>query len=58
MSTHYRNSKGRAAVFNPLKIIESWKMTESANLEDYLIHSTNNGPVPKRRTAIWENSLD
>lgn len=48
MSTYYRNSQGRVVVCNPFKIIEFWEMTESANLEDYLIHCTNNGPVPKR----------
>jgi len=58
MSTYYRNSKGRVVVCNPFKIIEFWEMTESANLDDYLVHSTNNGPVPKRNHALQENSLD
>ena len=57
MSTYYRNSQGRVVVCNPFKIIEFWEMTESANLEDYLIHCTNNGPVPKRPEHLWTLSL-
>jgi 4-hydroxyacetophenone monooxygenase len=33
---YYRNSKGRIIVNNPFRIIEFWRMTEEADLSEYL----------------------
>lgn len=32
---YYKNSKGRIVVNNPFRIIDVWKMTEQADLDDY-----------------------
>ncbi len=37
---YYRNSKGRIVVNNPFRIIDVWRMTEAADLDDYNIVST------------------
>jgi 4-hydroxyacetophenone monooxygenase len=34
---YYRSSRGRIVVNNPFRIIDVWKMTERANLDDYHI---------------------
>lgn len=36
MDTYYRNSRGRVVVNNPFKIIDYWRMTEHANIEDFV----------------------
>jgi 4-hydroxyacetophenone monooxygenase len=35
VETYYKNSKGRVVVNNPFRIIDVWRMTETANLDDY-----------------------
>ncbi len=35
VETYYRNSKGRISVNNPFRILDFWKMTEEADLNDY-----------------------
>ena len=35
---YYRNSKGRVVVNNPFRVLDVWRMTESADLEDYNVH--------------------
>ena len=36
---YYRNSRGRIVVNNPFRIIDVWKMTETADLDDYTVVS-------------------
>ncbi|RVQ65020.1 NAD(P)/FAD-dependent oxidoreductase [Croceicoccus ponticola] len=42
VKTYFHNSKGRVIVNNPFRILEVWKMTEHANLDDFEIvhHAT------------------
>jgi 4-hydroxyacetophenone monooxygenase len=35
VETYYKNSKGRIVVNNPFKILDVWRMTEAADLDDY-----------------------
>ena len=35
VETYYKNSKGRAVVNNPFRILDVWKMTEAARLSDF-----------------------
>ncbi len=35
MDTYYRNSKGRVTVNNPFRMVDVWRWTESASLDDY-----------------------
>ena len=34
---YYRNSRGRIVVNNPFRILDVWRMTERADLDDYEI---------------------
>lgn len=55
---YYRNSKGRIVVNNPFRILDVWRMTERARLEDYhLQHRTGTGQLSLSRplTASGEN---
>ncbi|GAC1601557.1 MAG: NAD(P)/FAD-dependent oxidoreductase [Acidimicrobiales bacterium] len=36
MDTYYRNSKGRVVVNNPFRIVDYWKMTAGADLDDFV----------------------
>ena len=36
MDTYYRNSRGRVVVNNPFRIVDYWRMTERAHLEEYV----------------------
>ncbi|GAC1546098.1 MAG: hypothetical protein NVS3B12_34790 [Acidimicrobiales bacterium] len=36
MDTYYRNSKGRVVVNNPFRIVDYWKMTAGAHLDDFV----------------------
>jgi len=36
METYYRNSRGRVVVNTPWRIVDYWRMTRSADLEDYI----------------------
>ncbi len=37
MDTYYRNSKGRVVVNNPFRIVEFWRMTQRADLNEFHI---------------------
>lgn len=37
MSTYYRNTRGRVVVNNPFRIVDVWKWTEQAELDDYVL---------------------
>ena len=36
-TTYYRNARGRVVYTNPFRILDFWKMTRSARLEDYVL---------------------
>ena len=43
---YYKNSRGRIVVNNPFRIVDVWKMTERANLEDFnLVFENDNDRV-------------
>lgn len=37
VESYYKNSKGRIVVNNPFRILDVWRMTETARLDDYLL---------------------
>lgn len=37
VETYYKNSKGRVVVNNPFRIVDFWRMTDTADLDDYLL---------------------
>jgi 4-hydroxyacetophenone monooxygenase len=44
METYYRNSRGRVVVNNPFRIVDVWKWTETAHLEEYLVEPACSTP--------------
>jgi 4-hydroxyacetophenone monooxygenase len=44
METYYRNSRGRVVVNNPFRIVDVWKWTETAHLEEYLVEPAGSRP--------------
>jgi 4-hydroxyacetophenone monooxygenase len=44
METYYRNSRGRVVVNNPFRIVDVWKWTETAHLEEYLVEPACSRP--------------
>jgi 4-hydroxyacetophenone monooxygenase len=36
-NTFYRNSRGRVVVNSPWRVVDFWKMTRHANLDDYVV---------------------
>jgi 4-hydroxyacetophenone monooxygenase len=37
MDTYYRNSRGRVVVNTPWRVVDYWRMTRKANLDDYVV---------------------
>ena len=37
MDTYYRNSRGRVVVNNPFRMVDFWRMVETANLDEYRV---------------------
>ena len=46
VKSYFMNSRGRNVVNNPFRIIDFWKMTESANLGDYRCLKPTGASVP------------
>lgn len=42
---YYKNSRGRIVVNNPFRIVDVWKMTERANLEDFEVAASNDNKL-------------
>jgi 4-hydroxyacetophenone monooxygenase len=52
VATYYKNSKGRAVVNNPFRILDVWSMTETADLGDFhCTRKTGSEAVDLRRSA-------
>lgn len=44
VETYYKNSRGRVVVNNPFRVLEFWRMTETADLSEYnLTHASPTG---------------
>ena len=42
VETYYKNSRGRVVVNNPFRVLEFWRMTETADLSEYEVaHATS-----------------
>ncbi len=49
VETYYKNSKGRIVVNNPFRILDVWRMTEVADLDEY--HCTSRSVQNERASA-------
>jgi len=52
MDTYYRNSKGRVVVNNPFKIVEYWRMTDAADLGEFLTKPATGAAKPHAGDAM------
>lgn len=46
VETYYKNSRGRVVVNNPFRILDFWRMTETANLDDYVAIAQHGPAMP------------
>lgn len=52
VESYYKNSKGRVVVNNPFRMLDVWRMTETADLSDFHCTRESSGDAVERRQPV------